>query len=154
MAHEPGSRRPRRPAMPEPEEGDSGKRAPFAYTTIRVVPRVEREEFINVGVVLYSRPRKFLGVQARLDRDRLRALWPEPDLDAVERQLDVIRLVVAGDPTGGAIALLPDAERFGWLSAPASTIVQPGPVHAGLAHDPEAVLLELFADLAASPTQS
>ena len=132
--------------MPEPE-GAGGTRAPFAYTTIRVVPRVEREEFVNVGVVLYSRPRKFLGVQARLDRDRLRALWPEPDLDAVERQLEVIRLVAAGDPTGGAIALLPATERFGWLSAPASTVVQPGPVHAGLADDPEAALRELFREL-------
>jgi hypothetical protein len=133
--------------MPEPEGASGGEPAPFAYTTIRVVPRVEREEFVNVGVVLYSRPRKYLGVQARLDRERLRALWPDPDLDAVERQLDVIRMVVAGDPTGGAIALLPAAERFGWLSAPASTVVQPGPVHAGLADDPEAALQELFIEL-------
>jgi hypothetical protein len=102
--------------------------------------------------VLFSRPRKYLGMQAWLDGDRLRALWPELDLDAVERQLAVMRLVVAGDPVGGAIALLPAAERFGWLSAPASTIVQPGPVHAGLADDPEAALRELFADLAGSPT--
>ena len=133
--------------MPEPEGASGGERAPFAYTTIRVVPRVEREEFVNVGVVLYSRPRAFLGVQARLDPDRLRALWPELDLDAVERQLDVIRMVVAGDPAGGAIALLPAAERFGWLSAPASTILQPGPVHAGLANDPESALDELFSEL-------
>jgi hypothetical protein len=133
--------------MPEPEGASGGQRAPFAYTTIRVVPRVEREEVVNVGVVLYSRPRKYLGVEARLDRERLRALWPNPDLDAVERQLDVIRLVVAGDPTGGAIALLPAAERFGWLSAPASTVVQPGPVHAGLADDPEAALHQLFIEL-------
>ena len=133
--------------MLAPEEVSGGELAPFAYTTIRVVPRVEREEFVNVGVVLYSRPRKFLGVEARLDQDRLRALWPAPDLDAVERQLDVIRLVVAGDPMGGAISLLPAAERFGWLSAPASTIVQPGPVHAGLTGDPEAALHELFREL-------
>jgi hypothetical protein len=139
--------------MPERKDAGAVGRAPFAYATIRVVPRVEREEFVNVGVVLYSRPRKFLGVQARLDEDRLRALWPELDLDAVARQLDVIRLVAAGDPAGGAIALLPTAERFGWLSAPASTIVQPGPVHAGMANDPEAALHELFADLAGSPTQ-
>jgi hypothetical protein len=138
--------------MPERKSASAAGRAPFAYATIRVVPRVEREEFVNVGVVLYSRPRKYLGVQARLDADRLRALWPELDLDAVARQLDVIRLVVAGDPAGGAIALLPAAERFGWLSAPASTVVQPGPVHAGLADDPEAALRELFADLAGSPT--
>jgi hypothetical protein len=140
--------------MPERKDASGAGRAPFAYATIRVVPRVEREEFVNVGVVLYSRPRKFLGVQARLDGDRLRALWPELDLEAVQRQLDVIRLVVAGDPAGGAIALLPPAERFGWLSAPASTIVQPGPVHAGLAGDPEATLHDLFADLAGPPSQS
>jgi pimeloyl-ACP methyl ester carboxylesterase len=138
--------------MPERKNASGIGRAPFAYATIRVVPRVEREEFVNVGVVLYSRPRKYLGVQARLDVDRLRALWPELDLDAVARQLDVIRLVVAGDSAGGAIALLPAAERFGWLSAPASTVVQPGPVHAGLAADPEAALHDLFTDLAGSPT--
>ena len=138
--------------MPERKNASGIGRAPFAYATIRVVPRVEREEFVNVGVVLYSRPRKYLGVEARLDVDRLRALWPELDLDAVARQLDVIRLVVAGDSAGGAIALLPAAERFGWLSAPASTVVQPGPVHAGLAADPEAALHELFTDLAGSPT--
>ena len=133
--------------MPEREDAGGVERAPFAYATIRVVPRIEREEFVNVGVVLFSRPRKFLGVQARLDQARLRALWPAPDFEAVERQLDVIRLVVAGDPTGGAIALLSAAERFGWLSAPVSTIVQPGPVHAGLTHDPEAALHELFREL-------
>jgi hypothetical protein len=138
--------------MPEREDATGVAQAPFAYAVIRVVPRVEREEFVNVGVVLFSRPRKFLGVQARLDRDRLLTLWPELDLDAVERQLAVMRLVVAGDPAGGAIARLPAAERFGWLSAPASTIVQPGPVHAGLAVDPEAALHELFANLVGSPT--
>jgi hypothetical protein len=140
--------------VPETRDASRAERAPFAYATIRVVPRVEREEFVNVGVVLFSRPRKFLGVQARLDGDRLRALWPALDLDAVQRQLDVIRLVVAGDPAGGAIALLPAAERFGWLSAPASTILQPGPVHAGLASDPEAALDELFADLVGATSQS
>jgi len=139
--------------MPERENATGLERAPFAYATIRVVPRVEREEFVNVGVVLFSRPRKFLGVEARLDGDRLRALWPELDLAAVERQLDVIRMVVAGDPAGGAIALLPAAERFGWLSAPASTILQPGPVHAGLADDPEAALHDLFVDLVSSPSR-
>jgi hypothetical protein len=137
--------------MPERENATGLERAPFAYATIRVVPRVEREEFVNVGVVLFSRPRKFLGVEARLDGDRLRALWPELDLDAIERQLDVIRSVVAGDPAGGAVAHLPAAERFGWLSAPASTILQPGPVHAGLADDPAATLRDLFADLVGSP---
>ena len=131
------------------EESSAGERAPYAYAVIRVVPRVEREEFVNVGVVLFSRPRKYLGVRTALDRDRLRALWPELDLDAVERQLAVIERVAMGDPAGGAIAALPAAERFGWLTAPASTVVQPGPVHAGLAHDPEAALRDLFADFVA-----
>ena len=140
--------------MPEPEEAVDVDRAPFAYTAIRVVPRVEREEFVNAGVVLYSRPRKFLGMRARLDPDRLQALWPEIDVEAVARQLEVIRLVAEGDSAGGAIASLTPAERFGWISAPASTVVQPGPVHAGLAMDPEAVLADLFADLVGPPTRS
>jgi hypothetical protein len=140
--------------VPEPEEAVDVDRAPFAYTAIRVVPRVEREEFVNVGVVLFSRPRKFLGVQVRLDADRLQALWSEIDVNAVARQLEVIRLVAEGDSAGGAIAQLPPAERFGWISAPASTVVQPGPVHAGLAMDPEAALADLFADLVGPPTRS
>jgi hypothetical protein len=136
--------------VPRPEGVETPERAPFAYAVIRVVPRVEREEFVNAGVVLFSRPRKFLGARAGIDRDRLRALWPDLDLEAVQRQLDILCLVAAGDRAGGAIARLPAAERFGWLSAPASTIVQPGPVHAGLAADPEAVLEELFAALVVS----
>ena len=140
--------------MPGREEAVAAERAPFAYTVIRVVPRVEREEFVNVGVVLFSRPRKFLGVRARIDADRLLALWPEVDVDAVKRQLDVIRLVACGDPAGGAVASLPPAERFGWISAPASTIVQPGPVHAGLAAEPEQALADLFADLVGLATRN
>ena len=124
---------------------------PFAYAVIRVVPRVEREEFINAGIVLFARPRRFLGVRTGLDRIRLRALWPDLDDEAVARQLRVLELVAAGDPAGGAIARLPQAERFGWLTAPASTVVQPGPVHAGLAADPETELDALFAALVALP---
>lgn len=126
-------------------------RAPFAYAAIRIVPRVDREEFVNAGVVLYSRPRRYLGVRTALDVDRLRALWPELDVDAVERHLQVLCLVAAGDPGGGRIAGLPAAERFGWMTAPASTVVQPGPVHAGLARDPEVALNDLFAALVALP---
>lgn len=130
-----------------PAEAGSGERAPYAYAIIRVVPRVERGEFVNVGVVLYSRPRRFLGVRTLLDRGRLRVLWPDLDLDAVERQLRVIERVTSGDPEGGAIAALPAAERFGWLTAPASTVVQPGPVHAGLAYSPEAAIEALYRKL-------
>lgn len=129
------------------EETPGGERAPYAYAVLRVVPRVERGECVNVGVVLYSRPRKFLGVRTLLDRERLGVLWPDLDLDAVERQLRIIEQVTSGDPAGGAIAALPAAERFGWLTAPASTVVQPGPVHAGLAISPEAAIEALYRKL-------
>jgi hypothetical protein len=133
--------------VPSNDSERPSERAPFAYAVIRIVPRVEREEFVNVGVVLFSRPRKYLGVRTRLDPARLRALWPDIDISAIARQLDVIEKVAAGDPAGGAIAHLPAAERFGWLTAPASTVVQPGPVHAGLSVDPEKATEELFKDL-------
>jgi hypothetical protein len=126
-------------------------RYPFAYTVIRVVPRVERQEFVNAGIVLYSRPRRYLGARTVVDPVRWLALWPGLDIGAVERQLDIICLVANGDPAGGSISLLPPAERFGWLSAPASTVVQPGPVHPGLADNPEAALDELFAWMVATP---
>jgi hypothetical protein len=132
-----------------PELDASAELAPFAYALIRVVPRVERGECINVGVVLYSRPRRYLGVRTGFDAQRLLALWPNLDLDAVQRHLEVLCLVSNGDPAGGPIALLPPFERFGWLTAPASTIVQPGPVHSGLASDPAATLERLFRDLVA-----
>jgi hypothetical protein len=130
------------------------ERAPFAYATIRVVPRVEREEFVNVGVVLFSRPRNYLGMRVRLAPDRLRALWPEIDLDAIARQVEVMQAVAAGEEAGGAIASLPPAERFGWLTAPASTVVQPGPVHAGLAESPQVALDGLVDALVEQPRLS
>lgn len=133
--------------MASGEAAPGPERAPFAYAPIRVVPRVDRGECLNAGVVLYSRPRRYLGVRTVLDAVRLRALWPQLDLDAVQRHLDILGLVAEGDPAGGPIAALPPAERFGWLTAPASTIVQPGPVHAGLSPDPAATLDALFRKL-------
>lgn len=135
--------------MARPEPGTAADLAPFAYAPIRVVPRVERGECINVGVVLYSRPRRYLGVRTSLDAQRLLALWPNLDLDAVQRHLEILCLVSAGDPAGGPIALLPPFERFGWLTAPASTIVQPGPVHSGISRDPAGALDRLYLDLVA-----
>lgn len=131
-------------ATPDPTPPDL---APFAYAPIRVVPRVERGECVNAGVVLYSRPRRFLGVRTGIDPGRLLALWPGLDLDAVQRQLDILALVASGDPAGGPIAALPPFERFGWLTAPSSTVVQAGPVHAGLTRDPAAALEDLYTDL-------
>ena len=134
-------------ALPEP----APERVPFAYAPIRVVPRVERGECLNVGVVLYSRPRRYLGVRTGVDAQRLLALWPVLDVEAVQRHLDILCRVADGDPAGGPIAQLPAFERFGWLTAPASTIVQPGPVHSGITHDPAAALEALYLDLVASP---
>lgn len=121
--------------------------APFAYAPIRLVPRVDRGECVNVGIVLYSRPRRYLGARTGFDPQRLLALWPSLDVDAVERHLEILRLVADGDSSGGPIALLPPFERFGWLTAPASTILQPGPVHSGVTKDPAETLRALYRDL-------
>ncbi len=133
--------------MALPERAQVSDLAPFAYATIRLVPRVERGECINVGVVLYSRPRRYLGVRTGYEPQRLLALWPNLDLEAVKRHLDILCLVSDGNAAGGPIALLPAFERFGWLTAPASTIVQPGPVHSGIAQDPAEALGRLYRDL-------
>ena len=128
-------------------------RSSYEYAVIRVVPRVERGEFVNAGVVLFCRTRRFLGARVELDRDRLAALAPDLDLDvdAIQRRLDLILLVCAGDPAAGPIAQLPQAERFGWLVAPASTVVQPSPVHTGLCDDPAAALDDLFETMVRPP---
>jgi hypothetical protein len=98
-------------------------------------------------VVLFCRPRRLLDGRFELNRERLRALAPDLDLEPVERQIAVIRGVLAGHPGAGAMAGLSQAERFGWLVSPASTVVQPGPVHAGVTSDPVAMLDRLFATL-------
>lgn len=133
--------------MAPPELPPDAALAPFSYAPIRVVPRVERGECINVGVVLYSRPRRYLGVRTGFDPKRLLALWPDLDLDAIQRHLRMLCQVGEGDPAGGPIALLPPFERFGWLTAPTSTVVQPGPVHAGIAKEPAEALNRLYRDL-------
>jgi hypothetical protein len=111
------------------------ERKAFQYTILRVVPDVERGERLNVGVVLYSPERKFLGARVALDHDRLRAIAPDLDVDALERHLRSLVAVADGDPAGGPIAELPQSERFGALSAPSSTIVQPSEVHTGVCED-------------------
>jgi Protein of unknown function (DUF3037) len=122
-------------------------RAPFQYAAIRIVPRVERGELVNAGVVLFCRPRRFLGARTHLDERLLAALSPKCDPADVRPHLENVERIAAGDPHGGPIAQLPPSERFHWLVAPASTIVQPGPVHTGLTDDPEGELERLFAQL-------
>lgn len=120
---------------------------PFAYAVIRVVPRVERGECLNIGVILFCRPRRFLDGRFELDQERLEVLAPALDLGGVARQISLMQGVIAGQPAAGPVADLSQAERFGWLVAPASTVVQPGPVHAGITGDPIATLVHLFATL-------
>jgi Protein of unknown function (DUF3037) len=121
--------------------------SPFQYAIVRVVPRVERGECVNAGVVLFCRPRRYLEARVELDEARLRALAPDADLDAVHAHLDALRRIAAGDAAAGAIAALPASERFHWLVAPSSTMIQCSPVHTGLTDDPEEELERLLAQL-------
>jgi Protein of unknown function (DUF3037) len=112
----------------------------YDYAILRVVPRVERGEFLNVGAILFCRTRRFLETRVHLDRQRLAALWPELDITAVEERLAMIQLVCAGGPAAGPIGELPQADRFHWLVSPRSTVVQTSPVHSGLCDDPAEAL--------------
>jgi Protein of unknown function (DUF3037) len=124
-----------------------GPRSQFQYAIVRVVPRVERGECFNAGVVLLCRPRRFLGSRTFLDEGRLRALAPDVDPALVRAHLAAIDRIVAGDPSAGPIARLTRPERFHWLVAPSSTIIQTSEVHTGLCEDPAAELEHLFAAL-------
>ena len=123
--------------------------AAFEYAIIRLVPRVEREEFINVGAVLFCRTRHFLDARIALDTQRLAALAPHLDVAAIQEQLSHIRLVCIGGAAAGPIGLLPQPERFRWLVAPRSTAVQSSPVHCGLCDDPQAELDRLVTTMVA-----
>ena len=123
----------------------------FQYAIWRVVPDVERGEALNVGVVVYCRRRSFLAARVELDEPRLEALAPGLDTAALHLHLDGLVRVAAGDPEAGAIAVLPQSERFGWLTAASSTIVQPSPIHTGLSDDPDGLLDRLFTRLVATP---
>jgi hypothetical protein len=121
----------------------------YQYALLRVVPRLERGEAINAGVVLFCRRKSFLAARVRLDRARLAALDPEADGDAIERHLDSLSRIASGEPDAGPVAALPQSERFSWLVAPSSTIVQPSAVHTGFCDDPERRLQKLFDELVA-----
>ena len=134
--------------MPEPAPEPA--RHPFAYAIVRVVPRADRGEAINAGIVLLCRPRRFLGARVALDESRLRALDPACDPADVWPHLAVIEQIAAGDSAGGPIAALSQAERYHWLVAPSSTIIQPSEAHTGLTADPRATLDHLFRTLVAA----
>lgn len=121
----------------------------FSYAIVRVVPHVERGERFNAGVVLHCPVQAFLGARVHLDEGRLAALAPDLAPDVVRPYLDAIVRIASGDPAAGPIAALPPGERFGWLTAPSSTILQPSSVHTGLCHDPAQALDALFANVVA-----
>lgn len=121
----------------------SGRRS-FSYAIIRLVPQAEREEFINVGVLVCSRTPEFLDAEFALDSARLNAFAPIVDLEEVRRHLNSIKQICAGGETAGALGGMSRRERFDWLVAPRSTIIQTSPVHTGLCEDPKTALDHLL----------
>ena len=119
----------------------------YQYVVLRCVPRVDRDEFTNVGVVVHSQAVDFLDCAFAVDRDRLRSLAPELDLVSVDATLETVCAICRGELAPGRPSLGTLGQRFGWLAAPRSTVVQPGPVHGGLTSDPAAELERLLARL-------
>ena len=119
----------------------------YDYAVIRVVPRVDREEFINAGVILFCAERNYLAARVHLDPNRVTALWPEADTALLWRHLEAIPRICAGEPEAGPIATLRKRERFHWLTSPRSTMIQVSTVHNGLCEGPEALLDDLFEKL-------
>ncbi|MFC7492387.1 MULTISPECIES: DUF3037 domain-containing protein [unclassified Knoellia] len=117
---------------------------PYQYVVLKCVPRVDRGECLNVGVVLFSQSAGFLGAACHVDAERLRAFAPEVDVEAVIASLAVVDDVCAGTDGGGRPRLATSGKRFGWLSAPRSTVIQPSGVHGGTAEDPAAELAALL----------
>jgi hypothetical protein len=121
--------------------------SPFSYAVYRVVPRLDRGERVNVGVLVFCRPLQYLAARTAVDEARLAALWPELDVEAVRAHVTSIERIAAGDPSGGPIAALDTTARFHWLVAPSSTIIQPSEVHTGLCGEPVEQLGKLFRSL-------
>lgn len=120
---------------------------PFEYAVLRVVPRVERGEGVNVGVVVFCRTRGYLGTRIELgtrQRSALAALSDEPDIEAIQAHLDELVRIVDGDPDSGPIAGLDAPERFRWVTSPSSTMIQPSEVHGGVTESPRQSLDDLF----------
>jgi len=117
---------------------------PYQYVVLRCVPRVEREEFLNVGVVLYCQARDLLEAAWHVDTDRVRHVFPDLDVTRLCEGLEFVDGVCAGDERGGAAAAQPLGIRFGFLKAPRSTVLQPGPVHGGMTTDPGTELQRLL----------
>ncbi|HEY8933787.1 MAG TPA: DUF3037 domain-containing protein [Cyclobacteriaceae bacterium] len=119
----------------------------FEYAVIRVVPRVEREEFLNVGVVVFCNAKKFLKMKFVLNEDRLKTLSATLDIADLRENIRAFERICAGGKDGGSIGMLSIAERFRWLTATRSTVLQTSKVHPGLCEEPEEILERLFKEL-------
>lgn len=130
------------------------RRAVFEYALLRVVPCLERGECVNAGVILYCQEQRYLGVRWALEEHRLLVLDPDVDLVGVRRALEAVELMCRGGTEAGAAGRERAGQRFRWLTAPRSTIVQPGPIHSGLTHDPEGEIVRLLDRLVGSRSGS
>ena len=120
------------------------EKSSFSYALVRLVPRVEREEFINVGVIVYCPARRFLKALMELDAARLAAVAPDLSVEEIEPHLEAIQVICRGGAEAGAIGSLSLSARFHWLTAPRSTVIQTSMVHTGMCDDPETVLSDLL----------
>lgn len=116
----------------------------YEYAIIRLVPKVEREEFLNIGVILYSKRKKYLGIKYQIDKERINAFSKEVDTDLIKKYLEAWEVICSGTSDSGAIGQLEVATRFRWLAASRSTIIQTSKIHPGLCDDPEKVLKDIF----------
>ena len=123
----------------------------FDYAVVRVVPRVDRGEFVNAGVILFCSSAAYLDARIHLDHERLKALAPSIDCAIIDAYLEAIPKICAGGGEAGSIGQLPQRARFHWLVAPRSTIIQTSPVHSGVHHDLDAALNNLFEKLVRPP---
>jgi hypothetical protein len=124
--------------------GERRERAVFEYALLRVVPRLERGECVNAGVIVYCQERGFLAARSALDERRLLAVDAEADVAGVRRALEAVEVMCRGGAEAGAAGRERPGQRFRWLTAPRSTIVQPGPIHGGLTEDPEGEVVRLL----------
>ncbi len=126
-------------------------RSAFSYAVVRVVPDIEREEFLNAGLILFARERRFLEARTHLDTHALDALRPGCDADGIRGQLELVERLAAGEISAAPFDRMSQSERFHWLTTPRSTAVQPGPLHAGTTDDPSATFEHLYGLLVARP---
>jgi hypothetical protein len=119
-------------------------RKSYEYAVFRIVPYVERQEFINAGVILFCRPLNFLDVLIDFELERLRTFAPQADLKMIQSQLKAIQAVCAGSDDIDAVSGMTQSERFSWLTSPSSTVIQISPVHSGVCTDPGETLKDLF----------